>query len=373
MPASPPFARQLCLSMIVKNEAHVIARCLASVRPAIGAWAIVDTGSSDGTQEKIRESLADLPGELIERPWVDFATNRNQALDLARSFGDYALIIDADEILEIDAGANFPARLDGAGYWLRQRIGDGEFEYHSAKLLRHDTPWRWCGVLHEYPAAHPQPHMQLLDGLRVRSFPDGARSQRPQREKFLADVEVLEKALRTEPDNARYQFYLAQSLRDAGENERAVDAYRRRVALGGWEEETWYSRFQIGVLLERLKAGDAAIIDAYLAAWDSRPTRAEPLCELARYLRGRGRYAAAYVHARVAAELPPPGDLLFVDLAVYRWRARDEQAISAFYIGRPKECAVLSDALLADPALPASERTRIAANARFGHEAVAKS
>ena len=321
--------------MIVKNEAHVIGRCLASVRPAIGAWAIVDTGSSDGTQEKIRELLADLPGELIERPWIDFATNRNQALDLARSFGDYALIIDADEILEIDAGANFPARLDGAGYWLRQRIGDGEFEYHSAKLLRHDTPWRWCGVLHEYPTSHPQPHMQLLDGLRVRSFPDGARSQRPQREKFLADVEVLERVLRTEPDNARYQFYLAQSLRDAGENERAVDAY--------------------------------------LAAWDSRPTRAEPLCELARYLRGRGRYAAAYVHARAAAELPLPGDLLFVDLAVYRWRARDEQAISAFYIGRPKECAVLSDALLAYPALPASERTRIAANARFGHEAVAKS
>lgn len=359
--------------MIVKNEAHVIARCLASVRPAIGAWAIVDTGSSDGTQEKIRELFADLPGELIERPWIDFATNRNQALDLARSFGDYALIIDADEILEIDAGANFPARLDGAGYWLRQRIGDGEFEYHSAKLLRHDTPWRWCGVLHEYPAAHPQPHMQLLDGLRVRSFPDGARSQRPQREKFLADVEVLEKALRDEPDNARYQFYLAQSLRDAGENERAMDAYLRRVAIGGWEEETWYSRFQIGVLLERLKAGDAAIIDAYLAAWDSRPTRAEPLCELARYLRGRGRYAAAYVHARAAAELSPPSDLLFVDLAVYRWRARDEQAISAFYIGRQKECAVLSDALLADPALPASERTRIAANARFGHEAAPKS
>jgi len=367
----PPFAGQLCLSMIVKNEAHVIARCLASVRPVIGAWAIVDTGSTDGTQAKIRELLADLPGELIERPWLDFASNRNQALDLARAHGDYALILDADEIIEIDPAARFPARLDGPGYWLRQRIGDGEFEYHSAKLLRHATPWRWHGVLHEYPAAQPQPHMQLLDGLRVRSFPDGARSQRPQREKFLADAEVLENALRKEPGNARYQFYLAQSLRDAGENERAVDAYRRRIALGGWEEETWYSRFQIGVLLERLGAGDAAIIDAYLAAWDARPTRAEALCELARYLRCRGRHASAYVHARAAAELPPPADLLFVDLAVYRWRARDEQAIAAYYIGRPQECAALSDALLADPALPAAERERVAANARFGHAAMA--
>ena len=30
----------VCLSMIVKDEAHVIARCLASVRDHIDAWAI---------------------------------------------------------------------------------------------------------------------------------------------------------------------------------------------------------------------------------------------------------------------------------------------------------------------------------------------
>ena len=40
----------LCLSMIVRNEAPVIRRCLASVLPIIDYWAIVDTGSTDGTQ-----------------------------------------------------------------------------------------------------------------------------------------------------------------------------------------------------------------------------------------------------------------------------------------------------------------------------------
>ena len=65
--------------MIVKNEAHVIRRCLDSVRPLIDRWVIVDTGSTDGTQALIRELMADVPGELHERPWVDFSTNRNQA------------------------------------------------------------------------------------------------------------------------------------------------------------------------------------------------------------------------------------------------------------------------------------------------------
>jgi glycosyltransferase involved in cell wall biosynthesis len=91
---------RLCLNMIVRDEAPVIERCIRSVLPHIQCWAIVDTGSSDGTQAIVRGLLGGLPGELIERPWVDFATNRNQALELARGYGDYALIMDADDALE---------------------------------------------------------------------------------------------------------------------------------------------------------------------------------------------------------------------------------------------------------------------------------
>jgi tetratricopeptide (TPR) repeat protein len=293
---------------------------------------------------------------------VDFATNRNQALDLARGHGDYALIIDADEILERDADANFPTQLDAPGYYLRQRLAGAELEYSSAKLLRHDIGWRWHGVLHEFPAADPAPSLSRLAGLGVLSFPDGARSQRPVREKYLDDARVLEAALVREPDNARYAFYLAQSLRDAGENTAAVAAYQRRAAMGGWDEERWHSLFQIAVLRERLGETAAVVIDAYLTAYDARPSRAETLCELARYLRLRGRYASAHLHACAASELPLPADLLFLDQSVYRWRARDERAVSAFYIDRRDECAALCRALLADPQLPASERTRIEAN-----------
>ena len=93
---APP---RICLSMIVKNESPVIHRCLASVRPWIDHWVIVDTGSSDGTQDQVRAALAGVPGSLHERPWQDFAHNRNEALDLARAQADYVLFIDADEQL----------------------------------------------------------------------------------------------------------------------------------------------------------------------------------------------------------------------------------------------------------------------------------
>ena len=98
----------VCLSMIVKNEASVITRCLSSVRPIIDYWVIVDTGSTDGTQDAIRSLMMDLPGGLYERPWHDFAHNRNEALDLARPHGKYVLIIDADDVLEFDKGFQTP-------------------------------------------------------------------------------------------------------------------------------------------------------------------------------------------------------------------------------------------------------------------------
>src|SRR5690606_19196219 len=92
--------QSICLNMIVKNEARVIERCLRSVRPFITTWVIVDTGSTDGTQDLIGRLLADVPGELHERPWVNFGHNRSEALALARDKADYILLIDADEVLE---------------------------------------------------------------------------------------------------------------------------------------------------------------------------------------------------------------------------------------------------------------------------------
>lgn len=87
-------APTLCLNMIVKNEAHVIERCLASARPLVDRWSIVDTGSTDGTQQRIAEIMAGLPGTLHERPWKNFDHNRTEAL--ARTEGcDHSLFIDA--------------------------------------------------------------------------------------------------------------------------------------------------------------------------------------------------------------------------------------------------------------------------------------
>lgn len=352
----------VCLSMIVKDEAHVIARCLASVRPHIDAWAICDTGSTDGTQALIRSLLADLPGELSERPWVDFAHNRNEALDLAARHGSHALVIDADELLEAPADFRWPHEpVDGVEL---EYVYPPDTAFFKPALIRLAAGWRWHGVLHE-TLMLPQANVRRIAGAGIRTRADGARSRLPQAEKYARDAAVLAAALAREPDNARYWFYYAQSLRDAGRHDEALAAYRRRVELGGWDQEVFYAAWQIGVALEHCAADDEAIVAAYLDAYERRPSRAEPLVALARRCRERGRHALARLFAERATALPMPDDALFVDRATYRWRALDELALARYYTGDRDGAASTWRALLAGDALPESERARIRANLDF--------
>ena len=96
----------ICLVMIVKNESQVIKKCLESVKDYIHYWVICDTGSTDGTQQIIKEEMEryNIPGELHESEWKDFGTNRSESLALSKGKCDYRLIIDADDILEVEEG-----------------------------------------------------------------------------------------------------------------------------------------------------------------------------------------------------------------------------------------------------------------------------
>jgi glycosyltransferase involved in cell wall biosynthesis len=350
---------RICLNMIVKDEAPVIERCLRSVRPFIHSWAVVDTGSRDGTQQMIRSALADLPGELEEHAWADFATNRNQALQLAKGHGDYALFVDADDVLEV-ADPTAMSVLDAHLYAVESRIrGVSGWNPFLARL---DVDWLWKGVLHEVLTTSQEVVRRKIHGVLLHKPGGGARSRIGAREKYARDAEVLRVALEKEPGNSRYMFYLGHSLRESGQWPAAIDAYRRRSEMGGSAEEVYVAKLMVATLMEHTGVQYADVVVGYLDAYDFRPQRAEAPAQLAHYLLGRKRYTLARDVARVACSIQRPPDQLFVNNNAYGWRPWDDLAVALFELRDFSGCASAYRRVLADPHLPVGERERVERN-----------
>ncbi|WP_405730900.1 glycosyltransferase [Streptomyces sp. NBC_01537] len=358
-----PVKSTVCLNMIVKDEAPVIRRCLESVRPLIDSWVILDTGSTDGTQDVIRDVFSDLPGTLHESPWKGFDGSRSEAIDLARAEADYLLFIDADDLMEVEPGLRLPQLTHDA---YRIALHDGPIIHWRPALVSTRLPWRYVGVLHEYIDCGTPYSLGTLKGANILSVGGGARLREGQRKKYLRDAEVLEQGLIKEPDNSRYVFYLAQTWRDAEEPEKSLAAYDRRAGMGGFAEEVFCAHLYAARLAASLNRPPAEVMDRYLRAHESRPSRAEALGDLARHCRVNGpRWPLAYMFARQAVQIPYPSDILFVEFDWYDWRALDELAVAAYWVGEYEESMACGERLLQGGKLPADQRERVIRNLEF--------
>ena len=141
----------ICLSMIVKNEAAVLPRLFRSVKDYIDYYVIVDTGSTDDTIALIRREMAayGIEGEVHEREWVNFGVNRQQALELALAADrcDWLLFIDADEELGV-SDPRFYERLEPGVSYVIEKHHD-HLRYAVPHLVNvRATRWRWEGPVH---------------------------------------------------------------------------------------------------------------------------------------------------------------------------------------------------------------------------------
>jgi len=350
----------ICLNMIVKNESHVIKRCLESVKPLIDYWVIVDTGSDDDTIAVIKEFMKDIPGEIHERAWVNFAHNRNEALHLAKEKADYLLFIDADDILTYDPDFKKP-KLDKPGYNLTIKYANTT--YTRPQLIKSSYNWQWAGVIHEALVSTPHYQGEPLEGVTMVIMGGGDRSRDPQR--TLKDIAVLEKALEEEPNQARYTFYLANGYREAGQIDNAIKTYQKRIDLGGWAEEVYLSHYHIARLSEQQGQPQSAIVQNYYRAFKYRPTRAEPLYWLSQYYRFQENYLLAYLVAKHGLEIAHPTESLFVDSWIYDYGMLLEYSISAYWIEKYEESYQACMELLTIEDLPQHVRDCVNQNLKF--------
>jgi glycosyltransferase involved in cell wall biosynthesis len=332
--------------MIVKNEAAILARCIRSAKPFINRWCIVDTGSTDETMKVVYSELADLRGTLFERPWVNFGHNRTEALKLAQSVMNidevrqsWALLLDADHEL-IDHGFK-QTDLTADAYTLIQR--DGALEYPNPRLLWMLKDWVCTGPTHEY-WPHDESTTPLCKTLSILDHNDGGCRA----DKLTRDKKLLLDDLRAHPNSERSVFYLGQTL-DAMGDESAIDLYRLRATMGGFNEEAWMARYRAArstldrelkrilfgrsIGRELLRLEDCQGPAEMLRAVAENLRRAEALWHLAHFYRLADKPTLGYLFAQRAKAIGKPEKGLFVEHQVYDVLIDEELAICSYYAG----------------------------------------
>jgi glycosyltransferase involved in cell wall biosynthesis len=349
--------KSVCLNMIVKNESKVIRRCLESVIPLLDHWVVVDTGSTDGTQQIILECLKELPGTLYERPWVDFSHNRNEAMALAFGKTDYLLFIDADDTLVLFQNFSRPV-LERQNYWIAYHRN--RCTTHRIFLIDQTFFWKWEGIIHEFLDSPETKTTGVFPQAYIEAGLDGFRSQMP--DKAKRDVQLLKKSLQKDPENSRTVFHLGVFCEEAQDFLSALSYFEKRSLLGGWEQEIFYALFRIAAIQELLKRSPDLFISGYLSAYLYRPSRAEPLFYLAQYYRSVQKQQEAYLLLKTAMAIPLSKDSIYVASNIYEFDALFYFADVAYQLGKYDDTFEAYNQLLSKEKLPSCKKLLIQKN-----------
>lgn len=340
--------KTLCLTMIVKNESHIITKCFDSIVDYLDYWVISDTGSTDGTQTIIRDYFKQhgIPGELHETPWKNFGYNRTVAFVLAklallRQSFDYYFVMDADDQLKGSLAVFKKSSEDVGAYYINIKLGS--INYKRLQIFNTRHRWKYVGVLHEYPTSDTA-------NIVIDTIPDcyieagvcGDRTTSTT-DKYLKDAEILLKGIQDEPDNTRYYFYIAQSYYDAGDYQNAMKYYEKRRSLGGWIEEVYYSMFRYAMSKYQLSGKMDEVQDDFIKAHQHHPTRLEALFMVVDYYRIHDP-KTGYIYGKCGYStcLTYPTDVLFVNVSIHRYKFIDSLAVCAYYAGEHSQAIQLN-------------------------------
>lgn len=271
------------LSMIVRDAAATLPRCIASVRGAVDEIVLADTGSRDGTIQLAE----DLGVQVISIPWEDdFAKARNRALAALQA--DWVLMLDADEMLDPHAEKEMrrlTTRATADAYQVsirnyfrnaQQRIWNvparpndsalpeareyaAYIDHQNVRLFRRHPDIFFEGCIHETVGWRLQETGRNIGEARflIHHFGMADGDAAAQERKTIYYRQLSRKKVAEMPENAQAHFELGiLELDYFKDNRTALDSFERACQLNPKLGVAW---FFAGVANLRLAGFDSAI------------------------------------------------------------------------------------------------------------------
>lgn len=240
--------------MIVKNESQVLRRCLESVVGIIDEIIIVDTGSSDGTQEIAKEFTEN----IFEIQWKeDFSEARNYAASKAN--GEWILVLDADEYIYRDHLKETILYLqnnndifDIYAVNIKNFVGEsGEnvIQNKHVRLYKNNKKIEYFRSVHEqlrYIDDSSEVKIGILPNLII--FHSGyLKKTVVEKNKSVRNRMLIEQEL-AKTNNSFDLYNLANELRSLGEIEEALKLYIKAYQKKGEWSVEWVARCTVSIV-----------------------------------------------------------------------------------------------------------------------------
>lgn len=387
---------KLALNFICKDESHVIETMLNSAKDIVDLIVVNDTGSTDGTQQIIKNfgEKNGIPTYVFERPFDDFEKSRNYAMQKLKEVVNelgwdsskvHGFWFDCDETLVIDSKFN-KSQFTKDLYMINTYIGN--MKYTRNTFFKVSMPFRWYGPVHEFIVCDEQNITSgLAENIHVDVKMTGKSWQGDISKKYLEHAHKLEAYIAENRQDPRWIFYTAQSYHDSAsmkdnreENEerlrRAMKYYKERVSRSdGYPEEIFYSQYRIGSIMRILEMPWNLTHQELLKAYSIDPLRAESIKLIIDYYMQMNEWHLAYAYTKFAmsnfhGRNPYPNRLLFVDEATYVWKIAEAHSAACYYTGRMDEAKAtymeIQNAMTKSPhCFTEDDRNKIMSNAQF--------
>jgi glycosyltransferase involved in cell wall biosynthesis len=357
-------SKKVVLTMIVKDEEHVISRALESCYRMIDSYCIVDTGSTDKTKEVIKDFFdsKNIEGKIIDFPFTNFEESRNQSIIHAQDLGDIGFWMDADEILELSQDFT----KEKLNHFFEVTNNDqylvtcdyNKMIYTRSQFYSLHKGFKWYGPVHEVLITDEDITAGKFELGKMIIIPDGASWKSDLSVKYEDHGKILEKYQEENGwKDPRWTFYLAQSYKDSsncaaqkGDKERcqqmakkAIDFYKMRIEDGkegkGFHQEVYYSQLMIARLKFHFDASDVVLDELMLCEEFNTDGRVEHIFNIVSYLQSKKYHKNALVYAKEGLKMLKAGTKasLFLESGIYNYLLYDCYGVSLYYTGQFEE------------------------------------
>jgi glycosyltransferase involved in cell wall biosynthesis len=295
----------ICVTIPIQNDEDTLEKCLTSIAPIADCISIIDTGSTDRSLEIVKNFLleSNIPGKIFkqslgesrDRQAILHRIGQKMVNEMQFSLQDtYLLFLEPSMRLNIPLDFDKSVLIDDAYLFLEKTHFFSRYQLH---LLRAATSWSAKLRPEHIQTKLPTIELEWLKAKKTAST-------------------LLERGL---------------SHRFRNHYDEAIQCYQEHLETLSFPEEFWFCKYLIGESYEGKGEWEQAL-NWYLNAYQSDPSRAEPIQKISTHYRASGDNNLAFLFAHQGIGIPYSDDhIYFSSPPLSHYHFEEELSIAAYY------------------------------------------